>query len=88
MNQYNSTIIKIKTLCDDFVDTIDFKLNQVGYGVGEKIFEIPNLLINVLGIKKREIIYEISANIDDMSSELYSYIYMRKYWMRERQIFY
>ncbi len=42
----------IKTLCDDFVDTIDFKLNQVGYGVGEKRFEILNLLRTVLGIKK------------------------------------
>ena len=38
------------------------------------MFELPNLLRTILGIKKnKNIVYEIIANIDDMSSEIYSY---------------
>lgn len=66
----------IKTLCDDFVDVLELEVKQIGYGMGHKKFEIPNILRSVLGVKKKEeFIYEIIANIDDMSSEVYSYIY-------------
>lgn len=65
----------IKTLCDDFVDVLELEVKQIGYGIGHKNFEIPNILRTVLGVKKEEFIYEIIANIDDMSSEVYSYIY-------------
>lgn len=47
----------IKTLCDGFVDTIDFEVNQVGYGIGEKRFEVPNLLRAIVGIKKNKKLY-------------------------------
>ena len=68
----------IKTLCDDFVDVLELEVKQIGYGIGHKKFEIPNILRTVLGVKKKEeFIYEIIANIDDMSSEVYSYIYER-----------
>ena len=66
----------IKTLCDDFVDVLELEVKQIGYGIGHKKFEIPNILRTVLGVKKKKkFIYEIIANIDDMSSEVYSYIY-------------
>ena len=66
----------IKTLCDDFVDVLELEVKQIGYGIGHKKFEIPNILRTILGVKKKEeFIYEIIANIDDMSSEVYSYIY-------------
>ena len=66
----------IKTLCDDFVDVLELEVKKIGYGIGHKRFEIPNILRAVLGVKKKEeFIYEIIANIDDMSSEVYSYIY-------------
>ena len=67
----------IKTLCDDFVDVLELEVKQIGYGIGHKKFEIPNILRTILGVKKEEFIYEIIANIDDMSSEVYSYIYER-----------
>ena len=68
----------IKTLCDDFVDVLELEVKQIGYGIGHKKFEIPNILRTILGVKKKEeFIYEIIANIDDMSSEVYSYIYER-----------
>ena len=69
----------VKSLCDDFVKNIDLQVNKIGYGVGHKKFEKPNLLRVILGEKEKEdeeeFIYEISANIDDMSCEIYSYLF-------------
>lgn len=66
----------IKVLCDEFVDTLEFEPKQIGYGIGNKKFEIPNILRSVIGVKKKQnFIYEIICNIDDMSSEVYSYLY-------------
>ncbi len=44
----------IKTLSNGFIDTVEFEVKQIGYGVGDKKFEIPNLLRTVLGIKKKK----------------------------------
>ena len=55
---------------------LEFEVKQIGYGIGHKKFEIPNILRSILGVKKKKnLVYEIIANIDDMSSEIYSYIY-------------
>lgn len=66
----------VKTLCDDFIDILEFEVEKIGYGIGHKKFEIPNMLRGIIGVKKKEdIVFEINANIDDMSSEIYSYLY-------------
>lgn len=44
----------IKTLCDEFVDVLEFEVKQIGYGIGHKEFEIPNMLRTVLGVKKKK----------------------------------
>lgn len=44
----------IKTLCDEFVDVLEFEVEQVGYGIGHKKFEIPNMLRTIVGIKKKK----------------------------------
>lgn len=44
----------IKTLCDEFVDVIEFEPKQIGYGIGFKEFEIPNMLRTILGEKKKK----------------------------------
>lgn len=44
----------IKTLCDEFVTVIEFEPKQIGYGIGHKKFEIPNMLRVVLGQKKKK----------------------------------
>lgn len=68
----------IKTVCDKFVDEMEFEIKQVGYGIGYKKFEFPNMLRTFIGVKKKQnVVWEISANIDDMSSETYSYLYER-----------
>ncbi len=47
----------IKTLCDEFVDVLEFEVKQIGYGMGHKKFEVPNILRTVLGVKKKKNLY-------------------------------
>lgn len=66
----------IKSICHEFKEDIDFKINKIGYGVGHKKFEKPNLLRVILCENiKSDMVYEINANIDDMSSEVFSYLF-------------
>ena len=67
----------IKSITDGFIEEFNFTINKVGYGVGHKKFSKPNLLRVMLGETEKEdnFIYEINANIDDMSSEVYSYLF-------------
>jgi pyridinium-3,5-bisthiocarboxylic acid mononucleotide nickel chelatase len=44
----------IKTLCDEFIDVLEFEVDQVGYGIGHKKFEIPNMLRTIVGVKKKK----------------------------------
>lgn len=44
----------IKTLCDEFIDVLEFEVEQVGYGIGHKKFEMPNMLRTIVGIKKKK----------------------------------
>ena len=44
----------IKTMCDEFVDQIEFETKQIGYGVGYKKFEVPNILRTFIGVKKNK----------------------------------
>lgn len=47
----------IKTLCNEFVDVLEFEVKQIGYGMGHKQFEIPNILRTFLGVKKKKNLY-------------------------------
>lgn len=44
----------IKVLCDEFVDILEFEVKQIGYGIGHKKFELPNILRTVIGVKKNK----------------------------------
>lgn len=44
----------VKTLCCEFVDTLEFEVKQIGYGMGHKKFEIPNMLRTIVGVKKKK----------------------------------
>lgn len=67
---------------DEFTDKIDITIEKVGYGVGTRNLEIPNVLRVYLGKEKKTKItddlkdtqYIIETNIDDMNPELYSYV--------------
>jgi uncharacterized protein (DUF111 family) len=45
----------VKTLCDDFIDILEFEVEKIGYGIGHKKFEIPNMLRGIIGVKKKKI---------------------------------
>ncbi|GAA3644869.1 hypothetical protein SAMN04488530_1156 [Asaccharospora irregularis DSM 2635] len=44
----------IKVLVDEFVDELEFEPSQIGYGIGDKKFEVPNILRTILGEKKKK----------------------------------
>ncbi len=43
----------VKTLSNEFLDDIEFEIDSIGYGMGHKKFEIPNMLRVILGQKKK-----------------------------------
>lgn len=69
----------LAAVVDEFTDKTDFTMDAVGYGLGTRELEIPNVLRVYLGRteEKREpspgpILLE--TNIDDMNPELYGYV--------------
>jgi len=69
----------IKSLAIDFVDRPEMVIENTGYGIATKDLEIANLLRVSVAKKKidKDIIWQISCNIDDMVGEVYSYLMER-----------
>ncbi len=75
----------IKTIVNDFSTLPEMTINKIGYGHGTKDLEITNTLRVILGEKKTKIVDNnvnqidnvvvLETNIDDMSSEIYTYLY-------------
>ncbi|WP_432408311.1 nickel pincer cofactor biosynthesis protein LarC [Wukongibacter sp. M2B1] len=61
-----------------FTDKLSFSIEKIGYGIGNRELEIPNVLRVYLGkeekSKETEDQYILETNIDDMNPELYSYV--------------
>jgi len=61
-----------------FTDHMDFSVEKIGYGIGHRELEIPNVLRVYIGSEdiadKKEEHYILETNIDDMNPELYGYI--------------
>ena len=74
----------LMTLVNEFTDKANFTINKVGYGIGSRNMDIPNILRVCLGEKKedvqhgkdveRETALIIECNIDDMNPELYEHV--------------
>ncbi len=43
----------VKALSDEFLDDIELEIDSIGYGIGHKKFEVPNMLRLILGQKKK-----------------------------------
>ncbi len=65
----------------EFTEQLNFAIEEIGYGIGHRDLEIPNVLRIYLGsvaeteepkIKNEQ--YILESNIDDMNPELYGYI--------------
>jgi hypothetical protein len=63
---------------EEFIDKVDFSIEKIGYGIGHRDLEIPNVLRVYLGKEGNEEEvqeqYIIETNIDDMNPELYGYV--------------
>lgn len=63
---------------DVFTRNVDFSIKNVGYGIGHRDLEIPNVLRVYLGTAEScgrvEEQYIFETNIDDMNPELYGYV--------------
>ncbi len=74
----------LATLVDEFTEKTDFTINKLGYGIGSKDMDIPNILRVCFGEKTEEPSYGkgverekavvIECNIDDMNPELYEHV--------------
>ncbi|MBP2649478.1 MAG: hypothetical protein H6Q74_303 [Firmicutes bacterium] len=61
-----------------FTDRMDISVEKIGYGIGHRELDIPNVLRIYIGYQestnKLEEQYILETNIDDMNPELYGYI--------------
>ncbi|MBB6215028.1 hypothetical protein HNQ80_001117 [Anaerosolibacter carboniphilus] len=61
-----------------FTENMNFSVEKIGYGIGHRDLEIPNVLRIYLGSEdrnnEREEQYILETNIDDMNPELYGHI--------------
>jgi uncharacterized protein (TIGR00299 family) protein len=64
---------------EKFTDRMEFSVERIGYGIGNRDLEVPNVLRVYLGtiadgVEEIEEQYILETNIDDMNPELYGYI--------------
>lgn len=68
----------ISTLAEDFGQLPPMKIDNIGYGAGQRDLPIPNLLRVSLGTLKdvyeEDVVSLIQTNIDDMNPEFYEHI--------------
>ncbi len=63
---------------EQYSDSMNYSVTKVGYGLGTKTFNIPNVL-RVYLLETEEVLpaetqYMLEVNIDDMNPEMYGYI--------------
>jgi uncharacterized protein (TIGR00299 family) protein len=63
---------------NSFTEKMEFTVTKIGYGIGHKDFEVPNVLRVFLGqavsSEQREGQFLLETNIDDMNPELFGYV--------------
>ncbi|NOY09717.1 MAG: nickel pincer cofactor biosynthesis protein LarC [Spirochaetes bacterium] len=71
----------VKTLAAQFINLPSMKIEKAGYGTGKKSYDIPNALrvffgqeISLKELQPEELLL-LETNIDDMSPEIYSFLF-------------
>lgn len=63
---------------EKFTETVDFSVEKIGYGLGNRDLDIPNVLRvyfgNTENLQETEEQYILETNIDDMNPEFYGYV--------------
>jgi uncharacterized protein (TIGR00299 family) protein len=66
----------LKALCSEFGSSPDFIIEKIGYGLGKRDMETPNVLRVIIGEKKSiSTLTMLETNIDNMNPEIYSYLF-------------
>jgi uncharacterized protein (TIGR00299 family) protein len=82
----------LKTLCDSFGAMPRMRIEKIGYGAGSSDFkEMPNMLRVMLGepvrIYKEDKIVIVETNIDDMSPQVFDYLFDRLFEAGVRDVY-
>ncbi len=79
----------LKYYADRFGDMPVMKVEAIGYGAGKKDFEAANVVRVMIGDTegKKDIILELSCNVDDMTAEDISYAVNKLFEMGAREVF-
>jgi pyridinium-3,5-bisthiocarboxylic acid mononucleotide nickel chelatase len=66
----------LKAVCSEYGASPEFTIERIGYGLGKRDMETPNVLRVILGVKKKvtELVI-LETNIDNMNPEVYSYLF-------------
>ena len=66
----------LKALCSEFGSSPEFVVEKIGYGLGKRDMETPNVLRVIIGKKKSiSTLTMLETNIDNMNPEIYSYLF-------------
>jgi uncharacterized protein (TIGR00299 family) protein len=66
----------LKALCSEFGSLPEFVIEKIGYGLGKRDMETPNVLRVIIGKKKsNSTLTMLETNIDNMNPEIYSYLF-------------
>jgi len=66
----------LKALCHEFGSSPDFIIEKIGYGLGKRDMETPNVLRVIIGKRKtNSTLTMLETNIDNMNPEIYSYLF-------------
>ena len=66
----------LKALCIEFGNFPEFVIEKIGYGLGKRDMETPNVLRVIVGKKKTpDTLTMLETNIDNMNPEIYSYLF-------------
>ncbi|HBF39437.1 MAG TPA: nickel pincer cofactor biosynthesis protein LarC, partial [Firmicutes bacterium] len=75
-----------------FIDQMELSVTKIGYGIGNRDLDVPNVLRVYLGTAAEDSTemdeqYILETNIDDMNPELYSYVEERLFEMGALDVF-
>lgn len=82
----------ITTIAESFGEIPFMEIENIGYGVGDKDFEIPNVLRVIYGKPKLDYLKDynilIETNIDDMSPQIFGFIMEKAFSLGALDIFF
>lgn len=79
----------LKYFVDEYKDMPPMNVEKIGYGLGKKEFEVLNAVRVFLGESedKRDLVYELSCNVDDMTGEDISFAIERLFEGGAREVY-